>query len=127
MAFKGRNKTTNWFRFALKVGLLATDAAVWTSLNRLLTERDDGRDSRRRQDREAMELHSRRGWSRASTLLTGVGIGIGLGMLFAPVSGGEARNAIRDRAEDVKNKWNDVTAWAGGFSQPQRRTGTYPE
>lgn len=126
MKYRGR-KATNWFRFFLKLGLLATDAAVWASLNRLLTEREDSPQSRQIRNKAAMALRHR-GWSRTTTLVSGVGIGVGLGLLLAPVSGEEARHAIRNTAEDVKNKWNDVAAWAEGFSsQSQLRTGTYAE
>ena len=52
-----------------------------------------------------------------------------IGMLFAPVSGEEARGVIREKASDVKDKWDDVAAWAGlGSSQmPRRSTGTYAD
>ena len=121
-----RSKTTNWFRFALKLGLLATDATVWLALNRALSEREDTRDSLRIR-KAAADLRPRRGTSRFGILLTGIGIGAGLGMLVAPVSGQRARSAIRDKAEDVRDKWNGVAAWAGLGSPMSRRTGTYAD
>ena len=35
------------------------------------------------------------------SFIVGLGIGIGLGVLFAPMSGEETRNNIRDRANDL--------------------------
>jgi len=53
----------------------------------------------------------------------GVGVGVGVGMLFAPVSGREARAVLRDKAADVKSKVNDIAGGAGKF-RPARATGT---
>jgi hypothetical protein len=124
---KNRKKTTNWIRFALKCGLLATDASVWSAVNHFLSERtNDVQDVFRRTDNLASDVRTHRRWSHASTLLTGIGVGVGLGMLLAPVSGQRARGAIRDKAADLKNKVGDVTDWAGRFgSQSGRTTGTY--
>jgi len=121
-----KNKATNWFRVALKLGLLATDATVWVALNRALSERGDSHDTLRTRQAEA-DLRARLGPSRFATLLTGIGIGVGVGMLFAPVSGKEARSVIREKAEDVRDKWNDATAWAGLGAPTSRRTGTYAD
>lgn len=117
-------KTTNWVRFMLKLGLLATDASVWLALNRMLTERSDGH----MREKMAADLGVRpRSSSGFKTLLTGVGIGVGLGLLFAPMSGQETRGALRDKAEGVRDKWNDVAAWAGLGPEMSRRTGTYAD
>ena len=35
--------------------------------------------------------------------LFGLGLGIGLGVLFAPMSGEEARNNLQERAQDLTN------------------------
>jgi gas vesicle protein len=35
--------------------------------------------------------------------LFGLGLGVGLGVLFAPMSGEEARNTLQERAEDLAN------------------------
>ena len=128
-ALNKRNKSTNWVRFFFKLGLLATDATVWASMNHLLTEREDASDPRRLRQKVSANLAPRRGRSHFSTLLTGIGIGVGIGMLFAPVSGEEARTVIRDKASDVKDKWDDVAAWAGlgSSSMPRRSTGTYAD
>lgn len=124
--FRTRADKQRWFRFAMKLGLLATDAALWSSLARMLSERD-ARDPLRPRQRLAMDLQARRGWSRATTLLTGVGIGVGLGILFAPVPGEQVRLAIRDTASNFKNKMGNVTDWAGRTSFGHRSTGTYAE
>lgn len=126
-ALTKRRKATNWVRFFFKLGLLATDASVWASMNHLLSERADASESRHMREKVSADLapHHRR--SRFSTLLTGIGIGLGIGMLFAPVSGEEARSVIRDKASDVKDKWDDVAAWAGLGSPQVRRTGTYAD
>lgn len=125
-AFKRRANKQHWFRFAMKLGLLATDVAVWSSFARMLSDRGDARDPR---ERRALDLQVRRGWSRASTLLTGVGIGVGLGILFAPVSGEQVRLAIRDTASTVRNKIDNVAEWAGRrpSSYSRRSTGTYAD
>ena len=128
-ALRRRPNTKNWMRFAMKVGLLATDTAVWSSIARMLSERDDATDLRR--ERLASNLSPNRGWSHASTLFIGVAIGVGVGMLLAPVSGEEARNTLRDTASNIKDRFNHVGAdWAasGGPSTASRRsTGTYAE
>ena len=38
------------------------------------------------------------------SFLVGLGIGVGLGVLFAPMSGGETRENIRDRANDLADQ-----------------------
>ena len=128
-AFKRRANKQHWFRFAMKLGLLATDVALLSSLARMLSERADARDPLRPRQRLAMDLQTGRGWSRASTLLTGVGIGVGLGILFAPASGEQVRLAIRDTASTVKNKMDDMANWAGRRSSSFSRgaTGTYAD
>jgi YtxH-like protein len=123
-------KTKNWIRFALKLGLLATDASVLAAIGRMLTERNDSREVLRPRERFSADLHARSGWSHGSTLFVGAALGVGLGMLFAPVSGEEARTAIRDQALNVRDKFSDAAAWASrlGPSSPYHRsTGTYAD
>ena len=126
-ALRRRPTKKNWVRFAMKLGLLATDAAVWSSIARMITDRDEATDIRR--ERIASNLSPNRGWSHASTLFIGVAIGVGMGMLFAPVSGEQARNTIRDTAQDMKEKVGNMSGWGtGGPSTASRRsTGTYAE
>ena len=42
------------------------------------------------------------------SFLAGLGIGLGLGMLFAPMSGAETRNNLRDRANDLADQARDA-------------------
>jgi hypothetical protein len=111
----------------MKLGLLATDAAVWSSIARMINDRDEATDVRR--ERIASNLSPNRGWSHASTLFIGVAIGVGVGMLFAPVSGEQARNTIRDTAQDVKEKVGNMSGWGtrGSSTASRRSTGTYAE
>ncbi len=117
-----RERAQNWVRFALKCGLLATDASVWEAMHHLL---DEGSGTMRtafhRADKLGEERGSRRSWSHSSTLLIGLGIGVGLGLLFAPVSGEEARDAIRDTASNVKTKVGDAAARVGWRNSPAAR------
>lgn len=124
---KKRTKTINWARFALKCGLLATDASVWAAVRNFVTERsDEVQDAFRRTDNLADRVRTRQRWSHTSSILTGVGIGIGIGMLVAPVSGRRARGAIRTKAADLKTKVSGMTDWAGHLgSQTGRASGTY--
>ncbi len=124
---KRQKKVTNWVRFGLKCGLLATDASVWAAVSDFLSDRsDDVQDAFRRTDNVAAGARTHQRWSHASTLLTGIGIGVSVGMLLAPVSGQRARGAIRDKAADLKNRVTDVTEWAGRLgSQSGRMSGNY--
>jgi hypothetical protein len=126
-ALRRRPSKKNWIRFAMKLGLLATDAAVWSSVARMLSDRDDATEIRR--ESLASNLSPNRGWSHASTLFIGVAIGVGVGMLFAPVSGQEARNTLRETAADVKDKVSNASGWAtrGPSTASRRSTGTYAE
>lgn len=45
--------------------------------------------------------------------ISGILAGVAIGMLFAPVSGNEARQKIADSAGDLKNKVKDLTKKAG--------------
>ena len=128
--FTPRANKQHWFRFAMKLGLL--DAALWSSLARTLSDRENARDAARLRERSLSDPQTRQfehGWSRASTLLTGVGIGVGLGILFAPMSGEQVRLALRDTASNLKNKMDDVADWAGrrNSSFGRRSTGTYAD
>lgn len=126
-ALRRRPTTKNWVRFAMKLGLLATDAAVWSSIARMITERDEPGDLRREHLESA--LSPKRGWSHASTLFIGVAIGVGVGMLFAPVSGEQARNTIRETAQDMKEKVGNMSGLGTRNSSTagRRSTGTYAE
>jgi len=49
------------------------------------------------------------------SFIAGIGIGIGLGMLFAPMSGEETRNNLRERANDLSGQARDA------FEQSRQR------
>jgi hypothetical protein len=60
-------------------------------------------------------LHGRSYWpSRIMGFLLGVGVGAGLGILLAPAAGSETREAIREKAADVKNKVVESASTATG-------------
>jgi len=129
-AFSRRPSRKNWLRLALKLGLLATDATVLSAIERMLTERNVPDEGVRSRQRLSVDLRHRRGWSHNSALLLGAAIGFGMGILFAPVSGEEARNAIRDRVSDLRDRVSDAAAWAtrsGSCGESRRSTGTYAE
>jgi hypothetical protein len=127
MATFGRaSKAKQWARLAMKLGLFLTDAKLWSSINDQLRERADDigdvvRDtyeetSDRLENARAAIRGERHGISSFATFLIGIGVGVGAGMLLAPVSGEEARSAIRDKAMGMKNKAMDMT---------ERGTGDY--
>jgi gas vesicle protein len=113
-AFKPQNTVTKWARLALKCGLLLTDTKLWASVSERLRERADdmGDDLREQYEEKAERLHEarealqgRQHWVAPTiNFLGGLGLGIGLGLLFAPVSGEEARTALRDKVVDMTNK-----------------------
>jgi hypothetical protein len=135
-SFRRQTKAKNWARLAMKFGLLLTDAKMWDAFNDQLREHtDDVKDTvRQRYDDAAERLHEARhalqgrsDWvTSTASFLGGVGIGVGLGILFAPVSGEEARAALRDKAADVRNKVSDFAAGASryGSSATAGATGT---
>ncbi|MBZ5566975.1 MAG: YtxH domain-containing protein [Acidobacteriia bacterium] len=51
--------------------------------------------------------------------LFGLGLGIGLGVLFAPMSGEEARNNLQERAQDLTNSARKT--YEKGRERVQRR------
>lgn len=127
----GRPRTTKqWARFAMKWALFLTDAKLWSALNEQLRDRaDDVSDVMRRGYENTSDrlqdagdaLRGRTNWVAPTvSFLGGVGLGIGVGMLFAPVSGEDARAAIRERAADMRNRVGEMTSNTGRF----RSTGT---
>lgn len=108
-----KKKATKWARFAMKCGLLATDASVWMAVKDFLNERTgDVESAFRKTDHLGKDIRIHRHGFSFGTLLSGIGIGVGIGMLLAPVSGPRARGAIRDTAVDVKNKVGGAASWA---------------
>ncbi len=124
-AFEERSATKQWARLAMRIGLLLTDAKLWTLMREKLQDRaeDVGEIVRERYEDAGERLHDvrrslrgERDWV-APTLgfLGGVGVGVGIGMLLAPTSGEEARTAIRDKAVDVTKRVNDIASGATRF------------
>ena len=115
-AFGRRITAKQWARFALKSGLILTDAQLWAALNEQLREgaNEVSHVVKRRYEKTADRLQERQtstpsGWvSPSMTFLGGLGLGIGLGVMFAPVSGNEARAVLRDKVVDIKNKVSGV-------------------
>jgi hypothetical protein len=115
-AFGRKITGKQWARFALKWGLLLTDAQLWATLNAQLREgaNEVSHVVKRRYEKTADRIEDQRastssGWvSSTMTFLGGVGLGIGLGVMFAPVSGDEARAALRDKVVDIKDKVSGV-------------------
>ena len=128
--FERQSRAKDWGRAALKVGLLLTDAKLWSLINRQIRGRaeDWGDVARDRYEDAADRLHDAgralRGdsdWVTPTlTFLGGVGIGVAVGMLFTPVTGEEARYRVREKFEDVKNKATDIASGEKGYY----RTGT---
>lgn len=127
MALLSKRNAKQWARFAMKAGLFLTDAKLWSAINNQMRERaenisDSMRDTYEvttdRLDNAQAALRGRTHWFGSTVgFLSGVGIGVGLGMLLAPVSGEEARSAIRDKAAGVKNKVTDFAAGSSGSTQ----------
>lgn len=135
-SFGRQAKANNWARLAMKFGLLLTDAKIWDAVNDQLRERtDDVKEAvKQKYDDTADRLYEARNalqgrsdwFASTASFLGGIGIGVGLGILFAPVSGEEARAALRDKAADVRNKVSDFAAGASryGSSATSGATGT---
>jgi len=119
-----RNTAKDWVRLAAKLGVLLTEPKVRAAIADRLKDRVDDvtetvaskyEDALDRLESAAAALRGRNHWpSRATGFLLGVGVGAGLGMLLAPASGSETRQAVRDRAVDMKNKVVESAASATG-------------
>jgi YtxH-like protein len=132
--FGRRSNAKQWARLAMKFGLALTDAKLWSALNDQVRDRaeDWGDHVRDKYNVASDRLDDARGALRGETdwatpiasFLGGIGVGVAVGMLFAPVSGEEARAAIRDRARDVSSKVNDKVNEMTGSSSRFQSTGT---
>jgi hypothetical protein len=126
--FGRRSTAKQWARLAMKTGLLLTDMKLWSALSDQLRDRagdmrdiftDRYEDTKDRIHDAGSALRGENHWiSPVASFVGGVGVGIAVGMLFAPVSGEEARAVIRERARDVGSRVNEM---AGSRFQP---TGT---
>jgi len=135
-SFGRRYTAKDWARLAMKVGLIATDAKILSSVSQQFRQgANDVNDVIRRKFGETtdrlnaarVENRTHGDWlARVTSLLAGVGIGMGVGMLLAPAAGEDTRAAIRDKVADVKNNVGDIAARAtrGIRSSDVRSTGT---
>jgi gas vesicle protein len=120
--FNRGNTMQRWARFALKCGILLTDAKLWSSISEQLRDRaDDMGDTVKRTYNETTDrvsdahqaLQGRSHWATHTVnFLGGVGLGVGLGILLAPASGQETRSAIRDKVVDFKSRVGDAASTA---------------
>jgi gas vesicle protein len=118
------NRAKDWVRLAAKLGVLLTEPKVRAAIADRLKDRVDDvtdqvtskyEDAVDRLESAADALRGRRYWpSRVGGFLLGIGVGAGLGILLAPASGSETRQAVRDKATDVKNKVVESAASATG-------------
>jgi hypothetical protein len=111
--FRSKNSAKDWARLAAKLGLLFTDpkirAAVAEQFKDGVDQVTDTVSSTYEDtiDRFAAAGEAFRGrshWSEVTGFLIGVGVGAGLGILLAPAAGSETRDAIREKAVDMKNR-----------------------
>ena len=109
-----KNTVKDWTRVIAKWSLLLTAPKVLTAISDQLKDRaDDVTDTVVSKYDDAVDrlraakaaLNGESNWpSRTVGFLLGVGVGAGLGILLAPGPGIETREAIRDKAVDLKNK-----------------------
>jgi gas vesicle protein len=128
------SKAKQWVRFAMKCGLLLSDPKMWDAVNEQMKERsDDVRDAVKQKYEDTTDrlrdarnvLQGRSAWlTSTASFLGGVGLGVSLGILFAPVSGEEARAVLRNKAADVKNKVSDFTTGPTRYGSSAAATGT---
>lgn len=134
--FRNRRKVTKWSRAAMKWGLILTDAPLWEaiaddlhraaySVTDRVRRKYDGRLDGEQEQRMMAAMQRGPDWfGRATSLLAGVGIGLGVGLLVAPSSGYETREAIRDRAAGLKDRISGTAAGRIRFSSVDTATGT---
>lgn len=118
------NTAKDWVRLAAKLGVFFTEPKVRSAIADQLKDRVDDvtdtvtskyEDAVDRLEAAAAALHGGSHWpSRVTGFLVGVGVGAGLGILLAPAPGSETRQAVRDKATDVKNKVVESAASATG-------------
>jgi gas vesicle protein len=123
--FATKKKINDWVRLAAKFGVVLTDPKIRAAIGDELKDRVDNMSdtvsgkyedmtntvsskydvASDRLEAAVAALQGKRHWSsRATGFLLGVGVGAGLGILLAPASGAETRNAVRDKAVDMKDK-----------------------
>jgi YtxH-like protein len=114
------HKAKQWGRIAMKVGLLFADPKVRAAIRAQFRDRVDDanhaisekyEDTVDRLEAAHDALRGRSQWfSHAAFMLVGIGVGAGIGILLTPASGEETRRAIRDKAEQMRDKVADSTA-----------------
>lgn len=123
--FTGKNSTKDWVRLAASLGILFTEPKVRAAITEHFKSRvndmtdtvadkysaasetvaDKYGDAVNRLSAASDALQGRSQWpSRVTGFLLGVGVGAGLGILLAPTSGIEARESVREKMMDTKNK-----------------------
>lgn len=127
--FRMKRTAQDWARTALEVGLLLTAPKIraevadhakdrFEDIKDNVNEKYDLAVERLAAARSALQGRSQWPW-RMVSFVAGVGVGAGVGLLLAPVSGKETRDAIRDKAVDMKNK---VTTSAAGVGNRMRQS-----
>jgi gas vesicle protein len=117
--------TKDWVRLAAKLSLLFTEPKVRRAVGERIKEGVDDitdtvtgkyedvsdavaskyEDAAERLEAARAALQGENHWpARVTGFLLGVGVGAGLGLLLAPASGSETREAVRDKAADLRNK-----------------------
>jgi hypothetical protein len=117
------NSAKDWARLAAKLGLLFTDPKIRAAVADNLKEGVDHvsdtvsstyEDTIDRFSAAGEAFRGRSHWPEFTGFLIGVGVGAGLGLLLAPAAGSETREAIRDKAVDMKNRVVDTASRESG-------------
>jgi hypothetical protein len=111
---RSRKTMKDWARLAARLGLLLTDPGVRATVTDHLKDRaEDVTDTVTSKYEDLVDrldavgaAIQRRTYrpSRTIGFLLGIGVGAGLGILLAPGSGTETREAIRSKAADVRDR-----------------------
>jgi hypothetical protein len=112
--FGTKNRAKDWVRLGAKLSLLFTDPKVRSAIGDRLKDHVNSltdsvaskyEDAADRVEAAAAAFQGKRNWpSRVAGFLLGVGVGAGLGILLAPASGAETRDAVRHKAVAMKNR-----------------------
>jgi hypothetical protein len=111
--FRSKNSAKDWARLAAKLGLLFTDPKIRAAVAEQFKDGVDHvsdtvsstyEDTIDRFAAAGEAFRGRSHWPEVTGFLIGVGVGAGLGILLAPAAGSETRDAIRDKAVDMKNR-----------------------
>jgi hypothetical protein len=134
---ENRERIKNWTRIAAWLGVLLTEPKVRAKVGQSLKDRAESfADSanskygeavhRMEGARDALRGKTSRG-PQIAGFLAGLGIGASLGLLLAPSSGMETRNAVRAKASAAGSKIADsASVVVKSFGRPGRmaQTGT---